>query len=154
MTDVVQPTYDEMLPSDLAVLQGATDRQLADWYHELNSCDRWPEELLPRGRSEVGMSQEEWKSIQPDRRDDLMEWIRNRVGSKYLLMIWQTEKMLARVMGAPSVPDSYFEAWWNEPYPGDPSITKGENHLRSVAWWAKTREEWRASRKARGSDKG
>lgn len=154
MTDVVEPTYDELLPSDLATLQGASDRQLAEWYHRVNSySEAWPEELPPAMPPDPPMSQEAWRATQPDRRDDLMEWIRNRVGAKYLLMIWQTEKMLSRIPGAPPVPDSYFETWWNEPYPGDPSITKGESHLRGVAWWAKTREEWRAARKAHDSDK-
>ncbi len=143
----VQPTYDDMLPSDLKTLQAASDRQLAEWYHQLNRWD-WPKELPPCEPERI-QPYEEWEATQPDRRDDISEWIRNRVGSKYLLMIWQTEKMLANIPKAPRVCDSYFEAWWNEPYPGDPSITKGENHLRSAAWWAKTREEWRAARKAR-----
>lgn len=145
MTTAMQPTYDNMLSSDLGTLQAANDRQLAEWYHDLNGS-RWPEDLSPCEPEWHG-SHEEWKAAQPDRRDDIIEWIRNRVGVKYLLMIWQTEKMLAFVAPGIGPSDASFEEWWNEPYPGDPSITKGENHLRSAAWWAKTREEWRTTRK-------
>jgi hypothetical protein len=143
---MIQPTYDDMLPSDLKTLQAASDRQLAEWYYEINRW-RWPAELAPEEPDRT--QHEEWKAAAPDRRDDVAEWIRNRVGTKYLLMIWQTEKMLAGVAPGMSVSDTYFEEWWNAPYPGDPSITKGENHLRSAEWWATTREEWRAARKAR-----
>lgn len=147
MTAPAQPSYDDMLSSDLNQLQDADDRQLAEWYHELNSS-RWPEDLAPCELEWFG-SHEEWKAGQPDRRDDIMEWIRNKVGSKYLLMVWQTEKMLAFIVPGMGASDSAFEKWWDEPYPGDPSITKGQNHLRSAAWWAQSREEWRAARKAR-----
>lgn len=146
MTTPIQPTYDNMLSSDLETLKAANDRQLAEWYHELNGSS-WPEDLAPCEPEWHG-SHEEWKAGQPDRRDDIMEWIRNRVGIKYLLMIWQTEKMFAFVAPGVGKSDAAFEEWWNAPYRGDPSITNGENTLRSEAWWAKTREEWRADRKA------
>ena len=43
---MIQPTYDEMLPSDLKALEAAGDRQLAEWHHELNRWG-WPAELAP-----------------------------------------------------------------------------------------------------------
>lgn len=143
---MTKPSYDELLPSDLKTLHAATDRQLAEWYHELNGY-RWPEELSPRGPSPAGMTHEDWKANQPDRLDDIVEWIKNKVGIKYLLMIWQTEKMLAFVAPVEHKSDADFEVWWNAPYRGDPSRTNGEERLRSEAWWAKTREEWRSGRK-------
>jgi hypothetical protein len=144
---MIQSTYDEMLPSDLKALEAVGDRQLVDWYHNLNGW-RWPAELAPEEPNRT-QTHEEWKAAAPDRRDDIMEWIKNRVGAKYCLMIWQTERMLAHIAPGVSPSDASFEEWWNEPYPGDPSITKGEHHLRSAEWWARTREEWRAARKAR-----
>lgn len=131
MTIAIQPTYDDMLSSDLETLQAANDRQLAEWYWEINSS-RWPEELFPPGPTWTGMPHKEWEAAQPDRLDDIMEWIRNRVGIKYLLMIWQTERMLAFVAPGVGKSDAAFEEWWKEPHPGDPSITKGEDHLRSA----------------------
>lgn len=147
MTTAIRPTYDNMLPADLETLQVADDRQLVEWYHDLNGS-RWPEALSPCEPEWYG-SHEAWKAMQPDRRDDIMEWIRNKVGPKYLLMVYQCEQMMRFIPGAPHPSDADFERWWNEPHPGDPSITKGENHLRSAAWWTKAREEWRSVRKAR-----
>jgi hypothetical protein len=148
----VTPTYDDMLPSDLATLESVSHHTLALWCQRLNSWE-WPEELAPCEPNPVGTplwkNHEEWKASTPDRRDDIMEWIKNTVGSKYLLMVYQCERMMRFIPGAPNPSEADFERWWNEPYPGDPSITKGESHLRSAEWWAKTREEWRASRKAK-----
>lgn len=142
-----EPSYDDMLPSDLKTLEATSDRQLAEWWHELNRWE-WPHELAPCELNPSGTSQwkthEEWKASQPDRRDDIMEWIKNRIGIKYLLMIWQTEKMLAFIAPGLGKSDEEFEKWWNSPYLGNPSITNGENRLRSEAWWAQTREEWRS----------
>jgi hypothetical protein len=156
MSATVQPTYDDMLPSDLATLQAVDSHHtLALWHRRLCSWG-WPEELAPDPNPSgdpIVQSHEEWKATAPDRRDDIMEWIKNKVGSKYLLMVWQCELMMRFIPGVPHPSEADFEKWWNEPYPGDPSITKGENHLRSAAWWAKTREEWRATRKARLAQK-
>lgn len=144
----MQPTYDEMLPSDLAMLESTeSPHTLALWYRALNT-DKWPEELAPCAAPYRG-SHEGWKALAPDRRDDIMEWIRNRVGAKYLLMVWQCEMMLANIAPWMSKSEADFEEWWNEQSPRDPSSTKGEDHLRSAQWWAKTREEWRAARKVR-----
>jgi len=149
----VQPTYDEMLPSDLVALEAMkSPHTLALWTIRLNRWE-WPEELAPcEPVGPVIETHEEWKARAPDRRDDITEWIKNKIGAKYILMVFQCE-MLS--IGTPDGPlmltksEAEFEKWWNEPYPGDPSITRGENHLRSAAWWAKTREEWRAVRKSR-----
>ena len=149
---MIQPTYYEMLPSDLKTLQAAGDRQLAEWHHELNRWE-WPAELAP-AEPVLTQSHEEWKATAPDRRDDIMEWIKNRVGAKYLLMIWQTEKMLAFVAPGVGYSDTAFEEWWNTPSPRGTSRTNGEEHLRHGEWWAETREEWRTVRKARAHDSG
>ncbi len=91
---MIEPSYDDMLPSDLKTLKAASERQLAEWWHQLNSWE-WPPELPPCEPNPVGTplwkTQEEWERSQPDRRDDIKEWIKNRIGTKYLLMIWQTE---------------------------------------------------------------
>ncbi len=153
MNATVQPTYDDMLSSDLATLEAVdSPHTLALWHRCLNSWE-WPEELVPCEPNPVGTllwkSHEDWKVTTPDRRDDIMEWIKNKVGSKYLLMVWQCEVMLANIASVMSPSEADFEKWWNEPHPGDPSHTKGEMHLQSAEWWAKTREEWRDDRKAR-----
>jgi hypothetical protein len=156
MTDTTVPTYDDMLSSDLVALENAgSHHTLAVWYRRLNSWE-WPKELAPCEPNPVGTplwkNHEQWEASTPDRRDDIMEWIKNKVGSKYLLMVYQCEQMMRFIRGASHPSEADFEKWWNAPYPGNPSITKGENHLRSAEWWAKTREEWRASRKMmRGS---
>jgi hypothetical protein len=140
------PTYDELLPSDLATLEKADHHTLAFWHWSLNSY-RWPEELPPWEPDPRGTSL--WyRETMPDRRDDIMEWIRNKVGGKYLLMIWQCEIMM-QGMGVPELArsESDFEGWWNEPHPNGSGRTKGEEHLESAGWWARKREEQRAARK-------
>lgn len=86
MSATIQPTYDDMLPSDLAALEAVDSHHtLALWFRRLNGWE-WPEELAPCEAPFHG-SHEEWKATAPDRRDDIMEWIKNKVGSKYLLMV-------------------------------------------------------------------
>jgi len=155
MNETITPTYDDLLPSDLATLEAAQSHHtLAMWYCRLNShSSSWPPELAPCESDSVEQTHENWKATTPDRRDDIMEWIKNKVGSKYLLMVWQCELMLQGVAPGISKSESDFERWWNEPYPGKICLTKGENHLRLEEWWAKTREEWRADRKARLAQK-
>lgn len=150
MSATIQPTYDDMLPSDLATLEAVDSHHtLALWSRRLNGWE-WPEELAPCEPDPTGTplwkNHEEWKATTPDRRDDIMEWIKNKVGPKYLLMVWQCELMLANIAPGMSLSESAFEAWWNTPSPRGTSRTNGEEHLLSQEWWAKTREEWRAGR--------
>lgn len=156
MSETVKPTYDDMLPSDLAVLEAVqSPHTLAIWHRCLNTWG-WPEELAPDPNPSgdpIPQSHEEWKASAPDRRDDITEWIKNKVGSKYLLMVWQCEMMLTNIAPGLSRSEAEFERWWNEPHPGNPSRTKGEEHLRSAEWWANARKEWRADRKDRLAQK-
>lgn len=75
MAATVQPTYDNMLPSDLATLEAVgSPHTLALWHHLLNGWG-WPSKLVPCEPSPVGTplwkNHEEWKATAPDRRDDL-----------------------------------------------------------------------------------
>ncbi len=157
MNTNASPTYDEIFPSDLATLEAVeSPHTLALWCIRLNAWE-WPEDLAPSEPNPAGTdpwkSQEEWQAAMPDRRDDIMEWIRNKVGAKYLLMVWQCERMLVHIAPGVSPTESHFERWWNESAPGESSLTNGERHLSHAKWWAKTREEWRAARKARRDGK-
>ncbi len=153
MNGLITPTYDELLPSDLATLEAVeSPHTLAEWYVRLNTWD-WPEELAPGEPDPTGTplwkSHDEWQASMPDRRDDIMVWITNKVGKKYILMVWQCERMLAYIAPEMSPDESTFEKWWDAPSPRNPSFTNGESHLEQEKWWAKTREEWRGAKKAR-----
>jgi hypothetical protein len=82
-----------MNDKDIKILKQQSDKMLAIWYCLLNTWE-WPDRHLPNIESEDTY-------IPFGHRSQLMNWIENKIGSKFISRIWNS-----------SLTDTEFTIWW------------------------------------------
>lgn len=78
--------FSGITPNDKKIINMQDDHTLAIWYSDLNTW-KWPVEL-PNQESPFNKNGDYSVS---KRRDQIIKYIQNRVGHKYVSQIWNTE---------------------------------------------------------------